>query len=187
MGPIEEKVRAASSPAEALFVLAAEVDALVERMNEAPASDGWSSWDGEAAAPVSHKAFTADVTGDNIEFAAPTDEQREIREELIERGVFEWANMQGEDVNGNKYNLNPDPEVMNDAYILGGPMWLYFGNREFILELPEAVRRTMYNDLLLVDEDTAKEFATDVMMDREEQTRANTASQFSGDLGEDDD
>jgi hypothetical protein len=58
-------------------------------------------------------------------------------------------------------------EGMADAYVKGGPLWLYLGGsegRDYILGLPEHMRREMVADLVEnASQQDAEEFARDVL------------------------
>jgi hypothetical protein len=58
-------------------------------------------------------------------------------------------------------------EGMADAYVKGGPLWLYLGGsegRDYILGLPEHMRREMVQDVVEnASQQDAEEFARDVL------------------------
>lgn len=62
-------------------------------------------------------------------------------------------------------NLEADG-IDPNAYVKGGPLWLYYGNREYVMGLPEAVHRQMIEDVQQDSVQEAQEMARDLLMFR---------------------
>lgn len=55
-----------------------------------------------------------------------------------------------------------------EAYVKGGPLWLYHGNREFVMSLPEELRKLMVQDVERDSPQEAHEMAHDLLKKREQ-------------------
>lgn len=55
-----------------------------------------------------------------------------------------------------------------EAYVKGGPLWLYHGNRDFVMGLPEEMRKLMVQDVEIDSPQEAHEMAHDLLKKREQ-------------------
>jgi hypothetical protein len=53
-----------------------------------------------------------------------------------------------------------------DAYVKGGPLWLYYGNRNYVLGLPAWAHELMVNDVMETSPQEATEMGRDLFMKR---------------------
>jgi hypothetical protein len=146
----EQQVREARSPQEAMLAIAAALDRIEDALTQAPAEpDPWGGWQpeavrGELRTQVNVEDGVAEVT------LPPVSEAKQNR-----RVEFARQNLHLGDLG--------DVVVMELAYAKGGPMWLYLGNRQHVMELPPSVKRAMIED---VEEDSpadAHEMARDIL------------------------
>lgn len=154
-----EKVRAAASPQEALLAIAEALDLLVEHPPPAPAWGEWPSVNTDPALAASKRSpyvITETEDGEHVEvtFAPPTPDQAQQRRALAERlfagGPPPWV---GSD------------EGAREAYVEGGATWLYLADREFVMGLPEELRREMVEEVLAHSPHEAAEMGRDVLKD----------------------
>lgn len=167
---VEDDVRAADGANEAMIIIAQALDKL---STSVPASQNMDEEDmlAELAAKRLEKdkhVVTADIgtvtpsltvheedEKQYIELPTVSDEQKEQRRKL---GVYlkldssDWPVGKGV----------PRSPVL-DAYIAGGPIWLYDYDREFVLALPYAIRRQMIEDVSATDVGTAKLMSADIL------------------------
>jgi hypothetical protein len=109
------------------------------------------------------KLLVVDVAGDptigdvTINLPPASDEQKALRAELWEQaGIVNWF----EPV----FRQTDDAvEQLKDAFVKGGPMWLY-GNRDLVLGLPRWARERLVKDVEMYgDTRMTHEFARDVL------------------------
>lgn len=147
-GTYAEAVRSAPNPQAAMIVLAEALDEIrfLLESQPAPASDdGWGTWEPPITA-------VGDDEHVEVSIKRTTDPARlEARRALAHAMELDT-------------NL-PDVEDAIDVYVKGGPLWLYTGNREFVMSLPMAMRQQMVLDVEQDDHQTAQEMGRDVLKD----------------------
>lgn len=133
----------------------------------------------EPAPPSRHTGAQPDPAQVNedagvVEITPPTRTQRKFREKWLPRIGLE--NLPAE------WGLSK--EEADAAYVEGGPVWLYLAGagfteeqksgRDYILSLPEDVRRAMVNDLQLgeISPRWIQEFGRDILKDEGDSRRA---------------
>lgn len=57
----------------------------------------------------------------------------------------------------------PSDEDLVEAYVKGGPLWLYYGNRDFVMTLPDDMRKEMCEDVLVDSKTEGRQMAADVL------------------------
>jgi hypothetical protein len=67
----------------------------------------------------------------------------------------------------------------NDAYVIGGPLWLYYGNRDFVVGLPPEYKKAMVADVQSFSPGEALEMGRDILKD-ESANPATMEDLFSG-------
>ncbi len=86
------------------------------------------------------------VAGDTVELPPVSDEQREQRR-LLAQAI----------------NLGDDfGQEGVEAYVKGGPLWLYYGNREYVLGLSRNVWTAMVEDVMQTSPQEATEMGRDL-------------------------
>lgn len=157
---VEEQVRSAASPQEALLALARGLDAVLARPAEEPA-DAWGHWSnaGFVTADPPAAPITTEVTEDAITVTiAPVDELRKAtRRQLAE--AMGLTDEFGEH------------EDWTEVYAKGGPLWLYNTKRDFVISLPVDIRAAMVADLAQDDAATAQDVGRDLLKDTSPQTQ----------------
>lgn len=148
----EEAVRAAKTPQEAMLALARALDDLAAD-RAARVDSGWGEWgyppddvidDGSAATIIQH--------GDTAEVELkPPDPARYSDRLSFAEHVLKLDEALGDD------------EDWAHAYALGGPMWLYLGNRELVMSYPEFTKQAMIEDVSLDSARDAHEMARDIL------------------------
>lgn len=84
-----------------------------------------------------------------VEVEPPTDDQ------LEKRAMFAKAVMESE-----HYNFTPEQV---DGYIKNGPLYLYYGDRDFVLELPDLWKRQFVEDVDINSPAEAAEMGRDIL------------------------
>lgn len=106
---------------------------------------------------------TVEVTADEITVTLPpVDEERAERRRQLTEQVL-------------KLDANFGQEGLDDAYVKGGPLWLYNGSKEgrdFILGLPVSVRREMVKDVAVDSIPESQELGRDLLSARSEEELA---------------
>lgn len=167
-GSTTEAVKAARNPQEAMLAIAQGIDAVLAKLDERAESDGyWTThWDGHYPTSVAEfgDALKASYLRSPIFTTEGDDEHVEVNirpvtdpGRLAERRALAHA-MELDD------NL-PHVEDAIDVYVKGGPIWLYTGNREFVMSLPMAMRQQMVLDVEQDDHQTAHEMGRDLLKD----------------------
>jgi hypothetical protein len=52
-----------------------------------------------------------------------------------------------------------------DAYVKGGPLWLYYGNRDFVVALPDHIKAAMIQDVSEQSGREAQQMGRDILKD----------------------
>jgi len=148
---IEREVADAASPKEALLVIARALDTL---MAPIPA-DPWQDWDQAVddvvnAAVDRSVALTTTETTAEVEIPPPSIEKQQAR------GMFESLHLRLHEHLGHSENWN-------HAYAIGGPMWLYLGNRDLVMTLPDQIKQALIEDVLEDSPQDAHEMGRDIL------------------------
>lgn len=134
-----EAVQNSKNMQEALLHIAASLDLILDNQEVAQTTtDSWGVWDNEITAPLSvvetEPTVELDVDGNNvITLPVVSAAQQQKRRELAETLGMEHE------------SWYTDEHI--DAYVKGGAYWLYSGNREFVMSLPETTRRILVQDV----------------------------------------
>lgn len=127
-----------------------------------------------------------DEASGDIQILAPNRAQREFRKRWLDRIALE--NLPKE------WGLKK--EEADEAYLEGGPVWLYLtaagfneeekSGRHYILSLPEDVRASMVNDLMLGDVSPKwiHEFGRDILKDASDEGAKRAATIISDQIAE---
>lgn len=162
-GPTVTNVKQAKSPQEALLFIAAALDQVLDRLDNAKVDDGWGEWTPLQGQEVLYgarpgPAYTETPDGEDstlIDIKPVSDEKRARREafatEVLDFGAY-------------TKELELDEDTAVQAYGLGGPVWLYLGNRELFMQYPWDVRRVMVQDVLEEDPEVARDMGRDVLV-----------------------
>lgn len=157
-----------TTPREVLAQLVADVAALTDRVAalENADPDGWDD-PFDAALPES-ETRAAEVADDgSVQGEPPNAEQIAQRGALLPRLGFE--NLPKE------HGLTVQEAA--DAYLKGGPMWLHWFDRDFVLTLPQDVRGALVDDVLAGGyQQDAIELGRDILKDDGESRRGAEVS-----------
>lgn len=146
MSGVADAVRSARNPQEALLAVAVGLDLVLAQLANAPSeTDAWG-WTG----PVFEAEHDED-SGHTEVTIYPVDPQRQ-------QARLDLARQMELDVNF------PGIEA-EKVYAKGGPIWLYTGNRPFVMSLPFGVRRLLVEDILIDDPVLGAEVARDILKD----------------------
>lgn len=106
------------------------------------------------------KAIKLEGLGDSSDVVIPeaTEEQARMRHSLIP-----LINLGGLP---KQHGLDKEPA--EEAYLTGGPYWLYLFDRDYVMGLPPEAKQAMYQDLLIDDVRRATDFARDVLKEEVE-------------------
>jgi hypothetical protein len=167
----EAQVRSAKSPQEAMIVIAKALDRIeflssrdtqwVAWDNEPTIRDGdsvalrsaWLGHVGGEEVVAEHERrtqITATEDDTDVVIPAPSDEKKERRRQ------FERQNLKLSEFLG-------DSEDWSEAYAKGGPMWLYLGNRELVMSMPDGVRTALVQDVIEDSPQDAHEMGRDIL------------------------
>lgn len=150
---VQQQVQEAASPQEALAVIARGLDALFQEIQDIKAqrdaalvdSSTWGTWD--TGRPEDRVKVTEDADGNTeVELPPVTDEMKDKRRKFARNIGLEDDNI--------------------EYYAKGGPLWLYLGDREFVMGLPVEWRRDMVQDVMETGlTKDAEEMGRDVLKD----------------------
>lgn len=174
MADIEEQVRAARNPQEAMLILARGIDAVLEALVNQPVmiDDGWGAWS-EAPSTGAHTEITGDAEHTEVVVPATSAEKMEQRRHFEEH-TLKLA----------EYFPDEDGTDWNEAYAKGGPRWLYYGNRELVMSYPDQVRAAMVEDVLEDSPQEAEEIGRDLLKFSGETGPGHVAMKMAeGDVG----
>lgn len=73
--------------------------------------------------------------------------------------------------------LEKDPSAAAEAYSIGGPMWLYLGNRNAIMQMPAKWRVEMVRDVQEISPADAHELARDILKQEDSLNLDSAAAQ----------
>lgn len=163
MSKYRDMVKAASSPQAALTLLATGIDDILkalERLEHPPMIvDAWSQWQDVpldiqplATADYPPKAVEVHDDGDHIEVnLAAVDEAKGNARRIFAEHILDLQNTLGGD------------EDWVGAYAKGGPLWLYYANREIVMGFSEAARQEMVRDVEEYDPEEAQLMSRDIL------------------------
>lgn len=152
-----KKIAAAPNPQAALAAVGQALDEVLRRLEARPVEPaGWGEWSSE---PDIHGKELVTVEEDHegnvtVTLAEVSPEKYEARK-LFAQNVLQLDAAL--------------PEVEGDvlhAYGVGGPLWLYTGNRELFISYPTQVVQQMVADIEEDDPSVSHEMARDVLKDR---------------------
>lgn len=148
------QIKAAKSPQEGMALLAQGIDAILAKLDERPAGgDGWGEW---SAAPADSGLLTVEEDEDGnvtVVLAGVSDEK------YAKRRAF------AENVLQLHHHIDSEGDIIH-AYGLGGPLWLYTGNRELFTSYPPEVMALMVQDVEEDDVAAAYDMGKDVLKDK---------------------
>lgn len=151
------RVKNAGSPQDALVALAQAIDNVYTKLDQltdpdpAPA-DPWGEWSNDGPdVPEEYTEGETVVTFDDdgnaeVELPEVSAEKKKLRQEFA-AGIFQ-------------------SEELIDAYVEGGPMWLYIYDRDFVMGLPEESRRIMVADWEAINPKEALQMGRDILKDK---------------------
>lgn len=192
---IRQQVHHARNPQEAMLAIAAALDTIIEKLDQpVPTVNAWSAWsheppitadaiDGkyhsrdETFTPTEQRAaelsFDEEAAEADISFKMPDAER------LTARRAFERERLHLAEY------LADDTQDWTEAYAMGGPMWLYLGNRDLVMSMPDSVRQAMVQDLIDTGAaDDAHEMGRDILKQPCEDGPGSTAMHVgSGNVG----
>lgn len=158
----ETQVQNAESPQRAMLAIAAALDRIEGqlRLQQDIKLDPWSGqWSLEDQPPLQANygslgqrgvKVTGDESSTEVELPPVTPERMERRRQF-ERQSLKLGEYLGID------------EDWTEAYAHGGPMWLYLGNRDLVMSLPDHVRRALVEDAIEDSTQDAEEMARDIL------------------------
>lgn len=201
---IQEQVKQAKSPQEALVILARGLDslaALIEGQPQPPAPDPWGTWDSQPAPDTGElEARIAELneragTEDGEQRQATEAEIRLLRDQLRpvtaaptrddgKRASIEVVGADGttqvdlpvvsEEKQERRRAFAKDELVLDthfpnlglvDAYAKGGPLLLYYSDRDFVMGLPAEWKAAMVRDVSEESPREALEMGRDILKD----------------------
>jgi hypothetical protein len=152
----EAQVRSAKGPPDALLAIAQALDRIEAQLSLTPAADGWGDWslpspEGPSDPHAHVPAFTVSTTKDEtvVEIKAVSEEKQDRRHE------FATSTLQLED------NFPGIGAV--EAYAVGGPVWLYEYDYNYVKALPVGIKRMMVADLMEDDVQASIEMGRDLL------------------------
>lgn len=157
-----ERLQQCSTPKEALLMLAEAIDALGSK----PEPDLWEAhldW-APKDNPKAHHFTTPTVTPDN--------RSRIVDGEVVV-GPVSPARQFGREAFARQHRLQEfygdglNEEDFGKAYSKGGPRWLYYTNRDCIMQMPMELRRALVADVELDSPSEAGEISRDICKQEE--------------------
>lgn len=153
---IQDQVSHTASPQEALLVLARALDAINVKLDnlaeQATADDkGWGEWTSPSPSPESAERakIEVDADGNTVVDLPKVSADKQARRREFAADVLEL------DVHF------PDLGLV-EAYAKGGPLLLYYSQREFVTGLPIEVQYAMVEDVLEESPGEAEEMGRDL-------------------------
>ena len=167
-------VRAAKTPKEAMLGLAGAIDDIYARLEKLEEGGGWDSWgedvedDAWEEEPSAGEGYIQDhgpqMGAVTVEYTdagpvftfPPIDEERQALRRMVERQQLKLAAAIGDDA--------PEPEGgWTEAYVRGGPWWLYQHRRDLVMTYDMNVRRRLVSDVELDSPKLAYEMSLDIL------------------------
>jgi hypothetical protein len=161
-----EAVKQCSTPREALLLLAAAIDELKA------AGDPWSeplTWEQMSGEPPKDNRAHI-VNGDVV--VKPVSPERQLER----ADFFVRARLDG-------YVPMLDADTAREAYVKGGPRWLYYTNRDCIMQMPFELRQALVADVLIDSPSEADEIGRDILKYDESMPQAAQVEALRRDLG----
>lgn len=151
-----QQVKQCRTTEEALLVLADAIDALAAQPQASP-FEAELTWD-EGAVVEAKLARIAElndnravIQGDDVIVKPVSLARQEARLNFIQASrLAEFVPMLTE-------------EQVQDAYVKGGPRWLYYTNREAVMAMPVNMRQALVADVLLDSAEEADEIGRDIL------------------------
>lgn len=153
------RIKAAPNPQAALVVVGEGIDALLRALESRPVDDPWA-WPGaDPPQPDIHGGDLVTVEEDEngdviVKLAEVSPEKYEKRKKFADQQLQLGSHI---------------PVAEGDichAYGVGGPLWLYTGNRDLFMSYPVGTIKAMIADIMEDDHVTADEVARDVLKDK---------------------
>lgn len=204
---IEQAVRQAKSPQEALVVIARALDQLAKQLESRPTDDGWGGeWftdpegkvlddlddlDPEDRAKVmeARARLAQDKPGQYAEHAMEAGKQvaskvssDEITVELPpvdEERAEQRRKFATEVAKLSQHYKDLDQQAV-EAYVKGGPMWLYLTDRDFVMQMPVQWKRFMVQDVNKDSPKDAYDLGRDILKDTTAQGPESTVEAILG-------
>lgn len=201
---IREQVLAAASPRDALLVIADALD------NQTPAEDPWGTWGTETHVPanedrvaaISEELKTCDgedrqallaelrILTDKGEAVESGDlaEAKRTKVETDEDGktIIDIPPPNEDQLNMRKQfvaeMMEPDPgrAPFSEAFIKGGPLLLYYSDRDYVMQLPPNWRKLFVEDVILSSPMEAHEMGRDILKEDDENDPTLTLQRLNG-------
>jgi len=149
----EAQIKASKSPQAGLAIVARGIDEILKQLASAPrpAGDGWGEWDAAEPDPTGLLTVEEDEDGNVTVVLAPTSpEKYEVRRKF------------SEEVLQLHHHIDTESDI-HHAYGVGGPLWLYTGNRELFMSYDPTVRAAMVQDVEADDPKAAYDMGKDVL------------------------
>lgn len=157
---VASDIRQVKRPVDALLSLAHEIDRLKARVDALEAGGaGWDSWGDEPEPTIEslHGAETAEppvtVTPESVMFRPVSEEKQARRRQFADQQLHLQQALSNVD----------DTEDWIEHYVMGGPLWLYYGNRELVMSYPDEVRAQMVADVDEESSEIAHEMSRDIL------------------------
>lgn len=160
-----QRVQQAKNPQHAMLAIATALDEIRVMLKPlmtpqviAP-SNPWGEWpaptdlidDLPHSATLDNRAVIDVIDGDVI--VKPVSEERQD-----ERRYFAHDSRLAE-----FYGPSLSAQEFEDAYIKGGPRWLYYTNRDAVMQMPVSLRQQLVDDILLDSPSEADEIGRDIL------------------------
>lgn len=166
---VEAQVRAAKNPQEALLAVARGIDEVLARLEQTRPADGWGEWEEPAESREDwnrRRAFevehSEDLEKSLVTLPSVSEEKKAKRRALAEAMALDTE--------------FPGIEAV-ETYAKGGPVWLYTGNRDFVMGLPDHMRAEMVRDVLEDDPETAHDMGKDILKQADNKAIAHTMAE----------
>lgn len=160
MNAVSEGLKKCTTVQQALAYLANEIDGLAEMMNSSPQPSPFEQhleWGQEIETPMVFVDVPAPdnravIDGDDVIVKPVSFEREDARHD------FAASNRLSE-----FYGPSLSEEDFIIAYRKGGPRWLYYTNRECVMQMPYELRRALVADVLLDSPSEADEIGRDIL------------------------
>jgi hypothetical protein len=192
---VVDDMRAARNPQEAMLVIAEALDAIIVNM-QAPQTptNTWGTWESDTPefapypdVPVTHMLAGAvdtrkpvvtvtvdegeDTDSVDVNIAPVSPKKQEARRRFA-ADVLQLEAELGAGVD------------WAETYAKGGPVWLYEGNRELVMQYPQHIRSELVRDLMEDDPQAADEMGRDILkLEGADVNQANGMLLASKDVG----
>lgn len=171
-----EAVAKAPTPQAALWEIAKALDRIETLVTQVPESEGWGTWGvGEVPYIPTASAVEIEETDDSVTInIRPVSEEKQAQRYTFAEKVLQLpAQDQMQEIE--------DP---CEVYAKGGPLWLYHGCRELVMQFPPHWRQAMVVDLEEEDPAAAYEMARDILKDEGPNSHEITMEYINGSVAE---